>query len=482
MIRPRYWSSIFAVLALLLGSSAPSRAQSYEAGSGVTQLTNWPDSEARRVLRYDILPFIDTLTVRYEYGVEDGAPYMDFFIEWQPGTHAIYRGALLDFDEIPGDVKMAALDLRFGVFVDGQRSATLSLVVDSMVVGPSPDFVRVTLPDLTWENVFADATVEDATSIFQRGLELGDLEIAGAGFAVFDEAEEAVTEERRGSRTSYPRRVSIYRAPHFVDVFVDVSWLIGGHNRYRWPNLDDPRGSMGRGDAGRTTDSRRRGSRDSGERKAVDRDARDGTDTRDAGRTRSSERDNRDSDGKADEDRSSERDNSRAGAREDGGFRLPGKSKGDDDDEDDDDKLVPYAIAAGAAAGVLAIAGGTIGYYGSPGETPIGLTSGFVGRDGGLLLQVAVNEALLMDEPRPKELKAKLLSFGNFFRSSIQPALGAGVLTTLEDGEIDYEPSISVGAVGTYKMLLFYGGFDVVQLGPEFGIALNFRSLRSPRE
>jgi hypothetical protein len=134
-----------------------------------------------------------------------------------------------------------------------------------------------------------------------------------------------------------------------------------------------------------------------------------------------------------------------------------------------------------AAAAVIGVAGGTLGYYGSSRHAPLGVTSGIVRRDGGVLLQVGINEALLLGESQPKKLLVKLLSFGNFFRSGVQPALGGGVLATSESGRVSYEPSVSIGAVGQYRMMLFYGGYDFWQQGPEFSVALNFRGLRHQR-
>lgn len=483
----RKWS-LAGILLLLaaLGDIGAATAQSFESGEGVVRVTDWPDEEARRTLRYDILPFIDTLTVAYQYAVRDGRPALSLVVDWDPGTSAIYRGVRTSYAEIPGDVRMVGLDLRIGVFVDGRRAAVLSVVVDSMVVGPYPDFVEIALPDLTWDNVFAETTPEEAKAIFLNGFELADLEVAGAGFAVFDEDGD-VTNPAAGRPTrSQPSRVSIYRAPRFVDGFIDVTWLIGGISRVPSPREDIPRGSMGRGDGGRNAEEAR------GDRRAR---PGDGTVGRDAGRSEARGRNRSDA---RDEERSGTRSADRPAARgedrpraraesstdddekggsedrKEGGFRLPG-SGGDDDDDEDDDELVPYALAAVGAAGILAAVGGTVGYYGNSHYAPIGLTSGFVRRDGGLLLQAAVNEALLFDEPRAKRLTVKLLSFGNFLNSGLQPALGAGVLATAEGGEITYEPTLSIGAVGVYKMMLVYGGYDVVHQGPEFGVAVNFR-------
>lgn len=483
----RKWS-VAAILLLLaaLGHVGTATAQTFESGEGVVRVTDWPDEEARRTLRYDILPFIDTLTVAYEYAVRDGRPALSLVVDWVPGTSAIYRGVRTSYADIPGDVRMAGLDLRIGVVVDGRKAAELSVVVDSMVVGPYPDFVEIALPDLTWDNVFAETTAEEAKAIFLNGFELADLEVAGAAFAVFDENGEVANPAARRPTRSQPRRVSIYRGPRFVDGFIDVTWLIGGITRAPSARGDNPRGSMGRGDEGRIADERRgdrrlrpgEGSvgRDAGRSEARE-DRSSGARDEDRSVTRAADRSTTRGEDRAGTRGESRTDDDEKGGSEDrkeGGFRLPG-SGGDDDDDDDDDELVPYALAAIGAAGILAAVGGTVGYYGSSRYAPIGLTSGFVRRDGGLLLQAAVNEALLFDEPRPKRLTVKLLSFGNFLNSGLQPALGAGVLATAEGGEITYEPTLSIGAVGVYKMMLVYGGYDVLHQGPELGVAVNFR-------
>lgn len=458
------WSVVW-ILCLLAGLTVPQQAssQAFQKGSGVLYATDWPDRTAREELRFDVLPFVDTLAVSYEYQVREGMPVLAFFVDWVPGDWAMYRGVRTPYEEVPGEVRLAGLDLRMGVQTKSGKAANLSLVVDSMVVGPRPDFVEVSLPDLTWDNVFVDATDEEAKAIFLNGFELVDLEVAGAAFALFDEDGDDTSATARKSRRSQPQRVSIYRAPRYVDVFVDVSWLIGGFSSRPSILPDNPRGDMGRGDQGRVADARR-GSRRSGDdedRRSETRGERD--DSREEGSSET-----------RDGGRSDARDERSSGSREGGVFRLPAR---DDDDEDDDDdrELVPYAIAAAATAGILAAVGGTIGYYGNSRYTPLGLTSGFVGRDGGLLLQAGVNEALLLGEPKPKRLMVKLLSFGNFLNSGLQPALGAGVLATSEGDGIEYEPSVSIGAVGSYRMLLVYGGYDVMHSGPEFSIALNLR-------
>lgn len=467
----RNWSIAWiAAVLLVFGCSEPASAQTFEPGEGVMRLVDWPDEEARRTLRYDILPFIDTLSVAYRYQVTDGRPALSLLVDWNPSTTVVYRGARVPRSEVPGDVRMVAIDLRADVLVDGLRAATISVVVDSMVVGPAPDYVEINLPDLSWENVFVETSAEEAKAIFLNGFELADPEIAGAAFAVFDEDGRVDLEEEVASRRSprgQPRRVSIYRAPNMVDVFVDVHWLIGGFSPPSYVGGGEPRKAVGRGRLDGNDRSGRRG-RDEGDRSVRSDDDRSGSDVTGRG--------SRDSEGRPADSGREERDSSeRSGSRSEGGFRLP--DSGDDDDDDDDDELVPYALAAVGAAGVLAAAGGTIGYFGNSRHAPLGLTSGFVGRDGGLLLQAAVNDAVLFDAPGPERLMVKLLSFGNFLDSGLQPAIGAGVLATTEGEGITYEPSLSLGAVGIHKMFLLYGGYDVLQEGPEFSVGLNLREL-----
>lgn len=462
----------FLAFLILSGSVAvlPPTASAQQArGHGIGLVTDWPDAETKQSGRFDVLPFIDTLSIAYRYQDVEGRPDLSVVLEWTPGEEGIYEGEKRRLRDVEGVPAIIGLALSADVFSRGVRVAAFSLTVDSMVVGPSPDIIRIDVPDLSWDNVFVDTSPEAARTIFDVGFELRNVRIVGAGFALFDEGrtlaatevQKRPTEGKRPPQVAprRPKNVSIYRHPAHVDIGFDVFWLIrSGSKRIRFAD-DGPRENIGRGSL-------------SGERRS-----RSGRGGEQADRSRGSEGGDDSAGGVDKGDRSADRETKRD--RERSKTRIPSlitsKDK-DDDDDDDDNKLVPYAVAAVAAAGVLAAVGGTIGYYGNARYAPIGLTSGFVRDEGGLLLQVAVNEAFIAGEGGPKRLAARALSFGQMFGAAgIEPALGGGVMATSRGGVVEYEPSVSIGAVGRRKAMLFYAGYDLLQGSPEFSFAVNLR-------
>lgn len=500
---------LVAALAVPLLASNAARAQQ-ASGQGMLLVTDWPDEATKRSGRFEILPFIDTLSIAYRYRELDDRPDLSIVLEWAAGDETIYQRRRASFAEIEGFPALVGLELEADVVSRGVRVARFSLIVDSMMVEPSPDIIRIDLPDLTWENVFVDTPGDVAREIFTSGFELRNATIFGAGFALFEEgrqvADTAVRKragaERRPPHVGprRPRNVSIYRRPGHIDIAFDLFWLIGsGHRPIRIahgsPRENVGRGSLGTGRgsrSGRGTADRSRGDRsgraDVGDRdrdEGVERERGAGAEHEGAGRERGEGVERGRGEGVDRENGEEPAGEKGEEAGRDGGrstSKIPGfgKSKKDDDDDEkeDDNKLVPYAIAAVAAAGVLAAVGGTIGYYGNARYAPFGLTSGFVRDEGGLLLQVGVNEALIAGEGGPKRLMGRVLSFGDLLGSeSIQPALGAGVLATSRDGAVEYQPSLSVGGVARHNMLLFYAGYDIMQGSPEFSLALDLRRI-----
>ena len=486
-------ASIFGLLfSLQLSGSAHA-----QQGHGLLVVENWPDEETKRTGRFEILPFVDTLSVAYRYREVERRPELSLVLEWKAAREAIYEGRRVAFEKIAGHPALVGLELTADVFSGGSRVAEFALVVDSMIVEASPDIIRIDLPHLEWANVFVNTPADVAREIFSAGFELRNPTVLSAGFALFEEgrqiADTAVEKrpEGEGGRPPHvgprrPRNVSIYRHPGFIDIGFDLFWLIGsGRRGVRIADNDGPRENIGRGSLGGSLGGSRR-----------DRSGRNGGDVdRGPGGSSPPEQVGGDEDGRlargrragsaeGERDETTDREGSEESDRSESGrskSKFPGFGSGDDDDDDDDEddpNLVPYAIAAVAAAGVLAAVGGTIGYYGSTRYAPLGVTSGIVRDEGGLLLQVGVNEALLAGDDGPKRLMGRVLSFGNLFRSpTIQPALGVGVLATSDAGTIEYEPSVSVGGVVRHNVLLFYAGYDVVQNGPEFSLAFDLRQL-----
>lgn len=471
-------------------------AQDLPAGHGMVVLSNWPDDPIRETTKFDILPFVDSLSLAYRYQVKEGRPELSIVMEWSAGTEAIYNGERTKMSELDGTPAIVGLDLSADVLSGGRVVAAFSLVVDSMIVEPSPDLIRIDLPDLSWDNVFVDTPASQAQEIFENGFELANPAIVRAGFALFDGSEAIAGDrveqqdhpDRRGpaSDTRRPRNVSIYRHPGIIDIGFDLFWLIGPRERSVRGSADRPRENLGRGSVG--GNDRNRADRDLSGMADRSRDRNStGDDDASAGQDAGSERPDRGTDrSDAADQRRGDSDNGNADGSEAQGERersagrsILGLPRSDEsDDDDDDDELIPYAVAAVAAAGVLGVVGGTIGYYGSSRYAPIGLTSGYIGRDGGVLLQVAANEALLVDDAGPKRLMGRILGFGDLFGSSVvQPAVGAGALFMSDGGDVGYEPSASIGAVVRHHMLMFYGGFDVWQSSPEFSVAINFRAL-----
>ena len=140
---------------------------------------------------------------------------------------------------------------------------------------------------------------------------------------------------------------------------------------------------------------------------------------------------------------------------------------------------MPAAVIGAAAVVAAAFIGGTIGYYGNTKNTPIGLMTGYVQKDGGILLQLAVNKAVVERSKVKTELfTGRIAWFYDLFNSPIQPALGLGTMVSQRDNNVDYEWSISPGLAGNFGPLVLLGGYDVVSGGLDVGMAYNFRAKR----
>ena len=105
--------------------------------------------------------------------------------------------------------------------------------------------------------------------------------------------------------------------------------------------------------------------------------------------------------------------------------------------------------------------------------------TGYVNSKGGVLLQAAVNQAVLEKSKSDTEhLVGRVAGFYDFFNSPIQPVFAVGVLVSQENNDVDYEPSISFGLAGNFGSFVLLGGYDVLNTGLDFGIAYNFRARR----
>lgn len=421
---------------LALFVAPPSRAQE---GEGVAALLRWPAAlyEADATpYPYDLLPALDSLALAYRYDVHEGAPRLRLTLAWTPGPVGVLDNERVPAEAMPARLRLLAAEIQADVVAEGRTVARLHLVLDSLGLAALPDRHRFTLVDQAWEAIFEGVTGAEARALFAGGFTLDHLEILRIAFASYEDGE--------AGRPYDPRR------PTGVGVYpprsgVWVGWVM------------PPRARAGK-----------RGS----DRARPEREPRETV-----GRTPGTEpeHDRTREGGAAETDRSGDR------AERDRGDRkrpsLPGQKR-KDDEKDDDAELLPVALAGAAAVGALALGGGTVGYFGNT-EAPLGLAAGRVAPHAGLLLQVAVNEAVL-GAPGDEAFIGRATTFYDLFGSRIQPALGLGVFAQEQGGgAAEWMPSVSLGAVGNFGSLLVFGGYDVVASGIDFGLAFNWRHRRA---
>lgn len=422
---------------LLLGTASLGHAQEpREQGQGTATIEGWPRSlpelldEMGRKAPY-LLPRVDSLALDYRYAVTDSTSRWSFVLSWRPAERVLYEGEVLPRREGPRDVRMTNVEFRADVRVDAEKRAEMVVGVDSMRLRSLPDrFVfNVTVRH---DRVFLDTPADEARRILSAGITLDPLVVERMGFtaAGAQRDEERPPDARRRDQPS--RGPSIY-TPR---TNILIGWRIGPRPYY-----------------------------------VGDRDGDGEADTR---RPRG-ETVGRSSEGGEERGRGGERGENEEGTdEEDGRSGAEGVLSGSDEEEDDEDDtdLGTPALAAAAAVGLVAFAGGTVGLYGR-GDTPLGLASGYTHPRGGVQLQASVNSAVLEDEPDQK-LSLRALGFYDVFGARVQPAVGLGVQIDPDVGR-DVEPAISGGLVGNFGRFVLYGGFDVVQQTPEIGFAYNFR-------
>jgi hypothetical protein len=309
----------------------------------------------------------------------------------------------------------------------------------------------VEIRDVDWGAVFADTDAAAAREIYSAQFRLEGLRILRVVFA-------AETPDRVGARAPEPE--DDWTTVLVPDVDVWVAW--GGRVQRRPPVVYLPPSARDRRD-------------EIGRDNLVDRDRRDRGYERDeekepeGGETRSGDKEE-----DRQPDRRAER---RKEGKDSGGIRLPGK-KSDDDDDDDEDRLLPGALAGVAAIGALAAFGGTIGYAGSVDKAPIGLMAGRVGRRGGALFHVAVNQQVFGKASGPENLSFGVTGFMDLFRSPIQPSVGVGMRITEEGTETTRTlPSLALGLVANTDYVVFLAAYDVEAGDVRFGVGLNIRAI-----
>lgn len=410
-------------------------------------IKNWPLSahdEASIDSFYDesgVMPLIDDLTITYGYDVVDGLPAFSYKLQWEPGDFVYLDGKKTPFAELSGDVLIESIVMQAEVVVDDAPVTLFTLAHDSLMSQPAPGYVTVEMGDLAWETVFADTDAATAQAYFEKGFNIRNPKIASISFVHF-EADPAVAENEPAARKPRrPSRRTIFRPG--ISIWIDFPFY-GRRPPPRIADVDtrttEPRGDrVGRGDQ-----------RTEGARSSDDRRSR----------------------GEAEEEPEDE-------SAATGIFSGNKKNKDDDDDEEDEGDLLPAALAGVAAVAAVAVIGGTVGYYGNAEHAPIGLMTGYVHPKGGLLLQVAVNEAVLQKSKTETEyFMGRIVGFYDFFKSPVQPALGAGVLVRQQNNDVEYVPSLSPGVAGNFGRVVLLSGYDVLNGGLDFGIAYNFRARR----
>mgnify|MGYP006426974237 CR=1 FL=1 len=435
---------------LLGGTASAAVAQTPRGeGEGTAALEGWPRSLPTLLNEMGpdapyLLPRIDSLALDYQYAATDTTSRWSFVVSWRPAERVLYEGEVLPWRERPAGTRMANVELRADVQVNGETRAEMIIGVDSMALRPVPDrFVfNVTV---SHERVFLDASPSEARRILAEGAALKGLVVERMGFAS-DAAERRRSTGDRDARESRPeprRSPSVYRPRSRIF----IGWRIGPRPYY-----------IGDGDGDGSGDRRTR--RPRGE--TIGRSVADAD--------RSEEEDRGGRNGRRGDEREGEGTEETEGEED---TRAGDVFSGDDDEDDEDDTdLRTPALAAAAAVGLFAAAGGTVGLYGR-GDTPLGLASGYTHPRGGVQLQAAVNSAVLEDGS-DQQLSVRALGFYDVFESRVQPAVGLGAHIDPQEGR-DWDPVVSAGLVGNLGRVVLYGGVDVVHGTPEVGISYNFR-------
>ncbi|HET6569016.1 MAG TPA: hypothetical protein VFG50_13710 [Rhodothermales bacterium] len=453
---------LLSVAILALGSPLTGLAQQRPGAEGVLRLVDWPERSMaehgasgrqieRELARHELLPFIDTLRVGYRYERQEDGPRLTVALEWKPGAYGMLDRKRVPYTEMPDSILVTSLVLRADVYARGEQVTEAVIRLDGLRLAASPRVYSSDVPHLAWRDLFVHTPPPAARRIFEGGFDLRNLDILSATFESYGDSDEAMAEYHEPD--GRPSRHSDYDVDAITDVFIDLSWLfrpqpwvVDGHVDDDGARHEPRGGDMGRDASG----GGERGSGRGSERTQAEPSREEGTTgSADGSKARGHRR-------KAEADT---------------------KDSGDDSD-DDDSELLPAALTAVAAVGVLAYAGGTVGYFGNARTAPIGLAAGLVRPSGGFLLQASVNEAVLRGQGE-EHLLAKALAFHQVLPTAIQPAIGAGVLVSYANEKYTYEPSLSLGAVANFGPVVLMGAYDVALGGVELSAAFNFRSERS---
>jgi hypothetical protein len=275
---------LLALLVALPSLAQTSLAQQRPGAEGVLHLSDWPNSSlersglteiqiARTLGRFDLLPYIDTLTVGYRYEAAGDEPVLTLAIEWEPGQYGILDGRRIAYERMPDSLLLTALTIEADVFSDGERVTEAVFRFDSLALASSPDLVQLTPASLSWADLFARTPARAARSIFDRGFELRNLEIVSASFSSYDgDRDERIAGTYRTERRT-PDRRTVYDGHRVTGILIDLGWLfpppvwLPDHDEDRHGS---PRGeSMGRSN-GSGEDRARGNSRRNGDGETAD--------------------------------------------------------------------------------------------------------------------------------------------------------------------------------------------------------------------
>lgn len=211
---------------LLLVALTPASSQVV----GTVQQHNWPlsthanpprDSHWRQ---FDVLPFIDHLTLGYRLRDGGALPDVQLALSWVPGREAVVSGQLGSYARLPEGIALVAFELRADVVLDGEVRGEFVVQVDSARLQ-----ARDTLffaPQATWEELFSERSAEEARDLVRQGAQLERLRLVRAAFAVYD----TVGSNRRLSTRP---RGTVYRDESYTYSEWDLYWLFGSNSSYR---------------------------------------------------------------------------------------------------------------------------------------------------------------------------------------------------------------------------------------------------------
>ena len=169
-------ASTFLIASLVLLTCVDAGAQDSDI-RGTAERTNWPDKSLLESddSAYNLLPFIETLRVRYQFGETSRreGPSADLRVSWSVGEGGILDGRRVRRDELPDGMLIDDLDLVLPVMVDGRQVAEFNVSLAGIGLGPEPAETRLEVAEIPWDSTFVGQTEAQTREIFEAGFELG---------------------------------------------------------------------------------------------------------------------------------------------------------------------------------------------------------------------------------------------------------------------------------------------------------------------